>query len=478
MNRKHICINSQGFTLIEVMVAISLLVLVIIPLATFYAATLGTIQRSLLYSQALQLCRERIELCESLDYPAIYYWNPTFAPGFIFREDVQINTNRDPDTTDTDIVKSYDPTDINDDEYPIPIYRDYYDNSTGRLIDPNYNGLCDDDLDGDGRYGVIDGDQDDILLANPPEGGNTVGDFWTDYAQLSDLPQYMQDFAVNYPNGLQKAGDGYYDTVVEGIYANAFDPWLFGTRQILRNNGSREEVSPLIDFSLQINPQQDNPLVGFDYKHREQTFRTFARMTTIIDPTPELKDPNVRDPNLYHIVDNIYIQRRLLDGYSLGDLYKLTLCTQRDIPLGYGIDNRSVGIDRQGFDNLDDHTQVLVNPFTQNTSQPIYGKKVIVTVFFLSGEGEQEDLNGDGFPDGEIFSTANNVRMERVFYNNYLLGGPGEGLAPPVPRFEKDFFDSSGHLINDITGDADETDPCSFENNGLPYLDDAWPGNV
>jgi hypothetical protein len=347
------------------------------------------------------------------------------------------------------------------------------------LIDPNYNGLCDDDLDGDGRYGVIDGDQDDILLANPPEGANTVGDFWTDYAAIGDLPQYMQDFEAKYPNSLQKAGDGYYDTVVEGIYANAFDPWLYGTRQILRNNGSREEVSPIIDFSLQINPQQDNPLVGFDYKHREQTFRTFARMTTIIDPTPELKDPNVRDPNLYHIVDNIYIQRRLLDGdYSIGDLYKLTLCTQRDIPLGYGIDNRSVGIDQQGFGNLDDYTQVLVNPFTQNTSQPIYGKKVIVTVFFLSGEGEQEDLNGDGFPDGEIFSTANNVRMERVFYNNYLLAGPGEGLAPPVPRFEKDFFDSSGHLINDITGDADETDPCSFENNGLPYLDDDWPGNV
>lgn len=471
MKRENICINSQGFTLVEVMVAISLLVLVIIPLASFYAATLSTIQRSLLYSQALQLCRERIELCESLDYPALYYWNPTFTPGFNFNRG-QINTNRDPDTTDTNIVESYDPTDINNDGYPIPIYRDYYDNRTGRLIDPNYNGLCDDDLDGDGLFGVIDGDQDDILIGNPD------GDFWTDYASLNDLPQYLQDFEAKYPNSLQKAGDGYYDTVVEGIYANAFDPFQFGTRQILRGNNSREEVSPIVDFSLQINPHQDIPLAGYDYRHREQTFRTFARMTTIIDPTPELKDPNIRNPNPYHIVDNLYIQRRLLDGYSVGDIYKLTLCTQRDMPLGYGIDNRSVGIDRQGFDDSENYTQVLINPFTHNTSQPLYGKKVIVTVFFLSGEGEQEDLNGDGFPDGEIFSTANNVRMERIFYNNYLVGGAGEGLAPPVQRFDENFFINSGHLRNIITGDADVTDPCSFENNGLPYLDDDWPGNV
>lgn len=478
MNRKNI-LNSQGFTLIEVMVAITLLVLVIIPLASFYAATLGTIQRSLLYSQSLQLCRERMELVEGIGYESIYYWNPLFTPGFGFGQG-QWNQNRDPDTTDTNEVITYDPTDINDDGYPIPIYRDYYDNSTGLLIDPNYNGLCDDDLDGDGRFGVIDGDWDDIWIANADSNRDGVGDKWTDFASIDDLPQYMRDFANGDTNRLLKAGDGYYDTVVEGIYANAFDPAQYGTRQVLRDGPSTEQVSPIVDFSLQVNQAQNtNPNIAIpDYRHREQTFRTFARMTTIIDPTPELKDPNVQDPNLYHIVDRQYIERRLLDGYSLGDLNKIALCANRDLPLQYGVDNRSVGIDRQGFDNSEDYTQVLVNPYTQNYSQPIYGKKVIVTVFFLSGEGEQEDLNGDGFPDGENFASSNNVRMERMFYNNNLLGGSARSLVPPVPRFDEIFYNDSGHLRHIIEGNADETDPCSFENNGLPYLDDDWPGNV
>ena len=487
MNRrlKYISIHaSEGFTLVEVMVAITILVLVVIPLASFYAASLATIQKSLLYSQAMQLCRERIEQCQSMDYHSLYYWNPALTPSYDMGP--AWNTNRDPDPTDNNDVYSYDPTDLNNDNYPIPIYRDYYDNSTGRLIDPNYNGLCDDDLDGDGRYGIIDGDPEDIQLACPPDRDKLLGGQrkWTDYvADVTDLPQYMQDFAKEYgADKLLRVGDGYYDTVVEGIYANSFDPFQYGIRQALRQNGSREEVCPILDFSLQVNPLQDFLRLGQpDYRHREQTFRTFARMTTIIDPTPELKDPNIPDPNIYAIVDNLYMQKRLLDGYTTGEIYKLSLCAQRDLPLSYGIDNRSVGVDSQGFDRpLDDSVKdlILINPFTQNYSQPIYGKKVIVTVFFLSGEGEQEDLNGDGFPDGENFASSNNVRMERMFYNDYLLGGSGEGLSPPVPEFNKTFYDSSGHVRNVIAGDKYETDPCSFLNRGLPYLDSTWPGNL
>ena len=476
MNRrlKYLSIRaSEGFTLVEVMVAITILVLVVIPLASFYAASLGTIQKSLLYSQAMQLCRERIELCQGMDYHSLYYWNPSLTPSYDLGP--ALNLNRDPDTTDTTDVYSYDPTDMNDDNYPIPIYRDYYDNNTGRLIDPNYNGLCDDDLDGDGLFGVIDNDQEDMQLADP----RATGKLWTDYAQLTDLPQYMQDFAGRYgANALLRAGDGYFDTVVEGLYANAFDPAQFGIRQILRGT-SPEEVCPIIDFSLQINTLQDVLRLGQpDYRHREQTFRTFARMTTIIDPTPELKDPNIPDPNIYAIVDNIYLEKKLLDGYTTGEYYKLWLCTHRDLPLSYGVDSRSVGVDRQGFDPQEDITDPLINPLTQNYSQPLYGKKVIVTVFFLSGEGDQEDLNGDGFPDGETFASSNNVRMERMFYNNYLLDGPLAGLQPPVPRFDETFYNTSGHARNVIAGDDVTTDPCSFENKGLPYLDDDWPNNI
>lgn len=479
MDKKHtrnFISDSGGFTLVEVLVAITILLLVIMPLASFYATSLGTIQRSMLYSQALQLCRERIEFCQSIGYDELEYANPVYTPGFTFDEG-QFNQNRDPDITDNIDIITYDPLDINDDGYPVPVYRDYYDNSTGLLIDPNFNGMCDDDLDGDGLFGVIDGDSDDLAIANPNK------DLWTDYIPLNNLPQWMQDFANKNSSGginpLQKAGDGYYDTVVEGIYANAFDPYLFGTRQLIKGTNSREEVAPIVDFSLQVDPKQ---LAGFtvgDYRHREQTFRTFARMTTIIDPTPVIKDPNVQDPDVYHYADGLYPIRRMIDdSWTSGQRDKFLFCTQRDVPLSYNIDNLSVGVDRQGFDDPEDYTMSVTNPFKQNYSRPIYGKKVIVTVFFLSGEGEQEDVNEDGFPDGETFATSANLSMQRVFYNDNLLGGSISGVQPPVARFDTTFYDDYGHLIPVIIGDAEETDPCSFENLGLPYLDDDWPGNV
>ncbi|MCD6218681.1 prepilin-type N-terminal cleavage/methylation domain-containing protein [bacterium] len=464
--------DSSGFTLVEVMVALTILIMVIIPLASFYAVSLSTIQRSLLYSQALQLCRERVEFCAGIEYDALFYWNPALTPGFEMGP--QINMNRDPDTSDGIDVYSYDPTAIAG-TYPIPIYRDYYNNSTGMLIDPNYNGLCDDDLDGDGEYGVIDGDLDDIALANPN------GAMWTDNGvNVTDLPQFMQDFDSQY-GGLQRAGDGLYDTVIEGIYANAFDPWLFGTRSVLRGDPDlTEEVSPIIDFSLQFNSEQDIPIAGADYRHREQTFRTFARMTTVIDPTPILADPNIAHIDAY--ADSIYLQRRILnDGWQIGQQIKFALCTQRDLPLNYSLDNRSVGIDRQGFDGPfvnEDYAKTVVNPFTQNYTYPLYGKRIIVTVFFLSGEGEQEDLNGDGFPDGETFATSNNVRMERVFYNTNLLGGASGGLLPQVSRYDDVIYENTGRLVHLTSGDDESTDPCSWENSGLPYLDDDWPGNL
>jgi prepilin-type N-terminal cleavage/methylation domain-containing protein len=471
---KHILADISGFTLIEVMVAITILILVVIPLASFYAASLSTIQRSMLYSQALQLGRERIDLCESIDYGALLYWNPVLTPGFELGP--QINMNRDPDPSDSNDVYSYDPTDLNGDGYPIPIYRDYYDNSTGLLIDPNYNGLVDDDLDGDGLYGVIDGDLDDIAIACPN------GARWDDNnVNLDDLPGYLQDFRTQYGDAaMLRAGDGLYDTVVEGIYANAFDPWLYGIRTPLRGSGSEEQVSPIIDFSLQIDPNQDISRLGIpDYRHREQTFRTFARMTTIIDPTPELADPNIADPDGYTYADSLYMQRRQLnDGWTTGQMIKFALCTQRDIPFSYGLNNESVGVARQGFDNAEDYTQSLVNPFTENYQYPMYGKKVIVTVFFLSGEGEQEDLNGDGFPDGETFASSNNLRLERVFYNTDLLGGSAQGLLPPVPRYDINFYQNLGHLRNVLTDSEEDSDPCSFANDGLPYFADDWPDNL
>ncbi|MBU1023269.1 hypothetical protein KKB99_03180, partial [bacterium] len=322
----------------------------------------------------------------------------------------------------------------------------------------------------------------DIAIANP-DGDNWIDTYGID---INDMPFYMQNFLAEHGGNattfLQKAGDGLYDTVIEGIYANSFDPWLYGTRQLLRGDPDlTEEVSPIIDFSLQFNWQQDNQEQGVpDYRHREQTFRTFARMTTVIDPTPVLKDPNIAHIDAY--ADDIYLTRRILnDGWQSGQIYKFSLCTQRDMPLGYNIDNRSVGIDRQGFDSPfvnEDYTKTLVNPFTHNYTTPVYGKKVIVTVFFLSGEGEQDDLNEDGFPDGETFDASNNVRIERIFYNSNLYGGMVNGMYPPVPRYDDTFYDTYGHLNHLVTGDDEATDPCSWENFGLPYLDDDWPGNL
>ena len=168
--------GSSGFTLVEVMVAITLLMIVILPLASLYVKSLTTIQGAALYSQALTLAKARMELITSLEYSDIDYINPIFCPGFPFtggllpyystdgegdnytapESGAIAYDNRDnPDTIDI-TERYFDPTGNGhagengaDEDYPVPVYRDYYNNFTGQLIDPNYNGLCDDDLNGD-----------------------------------------------------------------------------------------------------------------------------------------------------------------------------------------------------------------------------------------------------------------------------------------------------------------------------------------
>jgi prepilin-type N-terminal cleavage/methylation domain-containing protein len=477
--------GNKGFTLVEVMVAITLLLIVILPLASLYVKSLSTIQGAALYSQALALARSRMELCEGLQYPALDYTNPAFVPGFPFTGPnhpfyyydnksasagfQSYSDNRDnPDTTSV-VEVAWDPIEGpgGSDTYPVPMYRDYYNNFTGQLIDPNYNGLCDDDLNGDGIVDSVD-----ILIGDP---NNDVYPAGAKYA------------------GQPRAGDGIYDTVVEGLYANSFDPTQF------RNLKNQEVVTPIIDFSLQLDNEQ---LVGpiQDYRHREKTFRNFVRMTTIIDPTPTLADPT--HPDAYDDwVDQYYFWlRRTSDFYTDKQLLTLSLCLERDLPLMRGTDNLTVGV---GGDTIDvasiDNGAGLVqtDPFKMNYAAPLYGKKVIVTVFYLSGKAEvvYEDLDNDGIPEEIPDETYANARHVSLFYQgrivnrdpSYTIPGlvqdtsgnrriNGIQLVPPQRRFTVDTSINTpdGAVeIPDIRA-GDEYDPCAEDNDGLPYLGDRY----
>ncbi|HDS30120.1 MAG TPA: prepilin-type N-terminal cleavage/methylation domain-containing protein, partial [Firmicutes bacterium] len=260
--------KDRGFTLVEVMVAITILMLVILPLASLYVRSLTVIQNAALYSQAIQLAHERMAICETLDYGDLYYYNEVFTPGFPYDSIPEAYDNRDnPDTTD--VVESYfDPTDSYDENYPVPVYRDYYNNYTGQLLDPNFNGLCDDDLDGDGQPGIYgDGgwDWDDIEIATNGRGvlySDPMYDGTRAQAEFGDMPV---------------PGDGLYDTVVEGLYVTSMDP-------MYRKVRATETATPILDMGLLLD-RAHRDAVG-DYRHREETFKNFVRMTTFIDPTP------------------------------------------------------------------------------------------------------------------------------------------------------------------------------------------------
>ncbi len=504
--------RSSGFTLVEVMVAITILMIVILPLASLYVKSLTTIQGAALYSQALGLAKSRMELITSLEYADIDYTNPIFCPGFPFTggllpyystdgqgdsytapEAGQIAyDNRDiPETTDI-VERYFDPTGRGhngtngaNENYPVPVYRDYYNNFTGQLIDPNYNGLCDDDLNGDG---VVT--QEDIFIGNPN------GDVY-------DLPGFPG------LDGLDKAGDGLFDTVVEGMYVNSYDQTLW------RKMRAEECVSPIIDFGLQFD--EDHSLITRDFRHREKTFQNFVRMTTIIDPTPRLADPNHEDA-FNDWVDQYYFwDRRFNDSYTDSQLLNLSLCLERDLPLNNGTSNLTVGTGSEtvlgGWTTPDVSTGYdgtgleETDPFKVNYSNPLYGKKVIVTVFYLSGEGEvvYEDLNGDGIPEempSETYAGAKRVSVERIFVNDMLLtkyesllnrdpthplralvtnptGIPfaySIRMVPPQRRFIIDpTIDTADGIVTtpDITS-GDEYDPCAYDNDGLPYYSDRY----
>ena len=470
--------GSPGFTLVEVMVAITLLMIVILPLASLYVKSLTTIQNAAIYSQALALVHSRMELVENLDYNALDYTNSIFCPGFPFETLPEIAYRPNRDNLDTDAIETYfDPTgDGGTETYAVPVYRDYYNNFTGQLIDPNYNGLCDDDLNGDGIVDAID-----TFIGNPNNDTFTSGTY----------------------SGLPKAGDGIYDTVVEGMYVNTYDPTMW---KVLRP----EEAAPIIDYSLQLDI--NHSAVANDYHHREKTFRNFVRMTTIIDPTPRLADPNHPDA-FDDWVDQYYFwQRRTSDGYTDKQLLTLSLCLERDLPLIKGTNSLSVGVGGEDAFVVDTGTGMEeTDPFKVNYSIPLFGKKVIVTVFYLSGKGEvvYVDLDNDGIQEempSESYANAKHVSLERLFVNDVLLfkqeslrrrdpsytypglvwdlSNPANPISwmrnilmvPPQRRFliDNTVATPDGIVTVPDISSGDEFDPCAEDNDGLPYLGDRY----
>ena len=469
--------KAKGFTLIEVLVAITILLLVVLPLASLYVKSLGVIQNAALYSQAIQLAQERMEVCQTVQYPALYYYNEIMAPGFPFAEsplpagygfdgqgnamvEVVVNAYDNRDNPDTDRIElEFDPTDWNTENYPVPVYRDYYNNYTGRLLDPNFNGLCDDDLDGDGIEGILGidtafgaVDMDDIEIA-------TNGRLF----KYTDLPTpYDSSPAASLDTWMP--GDGLWDTVVEGKYVANMDP-------MYRKVRVTESVSPIIDYALLFDREHDSAVA--DFRHREQTYKNFVRMTTFIDPTPSLGTPLDTDSWMDDYFFNYDATTN--QGYSGADVFKTILCLQRDLPLNTGLTNSDLGVLDSDLIVNDDRQP---DAFTLNYSPPIYGMRIIVTVFYLTGEGEIElvDFDGDGVYEEqpvETYGGARRVRLEREFYNNALIAGSGK-IFPPPRQF---FPDTNGGVDNPLrsvtitdTGSGDDFDQCSYDNNGLTYL--------
>jgi hypothetical protein len=432
-----------------------------------------------------------MDVCQALDYggyspndvfyssiiPGYQYYNEIFTPGVPYRGalpaacrydgdgnpmvPVDGNAYDNRDDPDTDPVEYYfDPTDSNGEGYPVPVYRDYYNNYTGQCLDPNFNGLCDDDLDGDGVAGIVGDpstgtgpDMEDIEMAT---NGRllTYGDVYPNTYATRPPPNGM---------GLGNAyvpGDGLYDTVVEGAYVASMDPMYRAIRRT-------ESVSPIIDFSLQLD-RSHVPAVG-DYRHRETPFKNFVRMTSFIDPTPPLGDPN----NVDTWIDHLYIRdnRVPIGDYTIFDVRKLLLCLNRDLPAYGGLNNYDVGVDQAGLVNLD--------AFSVNYTPPVYGMKIIVTVFYLTGQGEMQtvDINNDGILEEipkETYGGARRIRLERFFYNTWEFNASQKMYAPPR-RFNQS---SSGSVDNpvrsltipNVTGTGLDSDPCDLENKGLPYL--------
>lgn len=462
--------NTKGFTLLEVMVAITIMLLVILPLASLYVKSLTVIQNAALYSQAIQLGQERLELCEVNNYGALHYYSEIYSPGFPYHENPLPPTHRfdgygDPmspcatdaydnrDNPDTDPVEWYfDPTDSYDEDYPVPVYRDYYNNYTGLLLDPNFNGLCDDDLDGDGEAGILGSggvDWEDIEIAT-----NGLLRMYSDSEFDGTPASALGDTWV--------PGDRLFDTIVEGSYVSSMDP-------MYRQVRFRESPTPILDYGLLLD--RAHRLGVSDYRHREVAFKNFVRMTTFIDPTPGLPDPW----NVDTWVDQLYIRDRIeIDGYTGPEIRRLRLCLRRDLPLSTGLTNFDVGTADTGF--------VEIDPFGVNYQSQTYGIRIIVTVFYLTGEGEIElvDPDGDGYYEElpmESYGGARRVRLERTFYNTINLDGISKEWAPGR-RFIQSTVGSDDSnparalTLPDNDSSNEEHDPCDIGHKGLPYLTD------
>jgi len=456
----------KGFTLLEVMVAITILLLVILPLASLYVKSLTVIQNASLYSQAIQLAQGRMDLCEAVQYDDLKYFSEVYSPGFPYSGalppshlndyygngpmNAVSNLYDNRNNPDTDYFEAYlDPTDSADEFCPVPIYRDYYNNYTSTLLDPNFNGLCDDDLDGDGLFGILANpeDLDDIEIAT-----NGLLRMYSD-AEFNGTPaSNLGDTYV--------PGDGLYDTIVEGNYVASMDPMYRMVR-------TTESFAPILDYGLLLD--QSHRGAVSDYRHRWYTYQNFVRMTSFIDPTPELANPH----NVDTWVDQLYIHDRWIGGYTIEEITKLKLCLLRDLPANFGNNNLTVGVDEAGLVELDE--------YNVNNTPPVYGIQVIVTVFYLTGEGEMQlrDIDGDGELEEvpmESYGGARRIRLERMFYNDLTINGILKQYAPPR-RFVRstegfDWTPVRAITIEDVVDDVDGADLCSIHYEGLPYLTD------
>jgi hypothetical protein len=235
-------------------------------------------------------------------------------------------------------------------------------------------------------------------------------------------------------------------------------------------------------------------------------------MTTIIDPTPRLADPNHPDA-FDDWVDQYYFwQRRTSDGYTDKQLLTLSLCLERDLPLIKGTNSLSVGVGGEDAFVVDTGTGMEeTDPFKVNYSIPLFGKKVIVTVFYLSGKGEvvYVDLDNDGIQEempSESYANAKHVSLERLFVNDVLLfkqeslrrrdpsytypglvwdlSNPANPISwmrnilmvPPQRRFliDNTVATPDGIVTVPDISSGDEFDPCAEDNDGLPYLGDRY----
>lgn len=415
--------SQRGFTLVEVMVAITILLLVILPLAGLYVKSLAVIQKSAQLSTAIHLADERLDQVKILPYWKVEYTNPAFVPGFSYVEQLpngdrnwvglgglpnnsslpngnlglgtrqgnDINPSdgagyyidAEPDTSfsqggtaiNTHNIEGilFDPTYISQNKGYLPPYRDYYNNYTGQLLDKNYNGVIDDDVNGDGLIDGLD---------------NLLGD----------------------PNRDGLVGDGIFDTVVEGALLDALDP-AYKNLQNTRLRYELEREAPIPDDLLKNDFRQLEQwgLNRIDYTQKFRTFQNFVRMTTVIDPTPFCGDPYVLGGRYFvNPFDNTAFetQRERLQAF---------LCLMRDYEPFYGVD----ALDRRTINE----GEVDYDWTNSNNRAPLYGKKVIVTIMWVTDGTAAQDVDGDGIPDQLTYSSLQTFRRE-TFLKQDMLDSP------------------------------------------------------